>query len=136
MNETLQKIIHEFQAKVEIANELLKQHLNTQEPHNWHTHIEQAGLLDGKFKYFFHGVGCAVHLSETDVVDFDYGSNGRIDGFDDWRLGAFVEKRKEQFPSVTPEDIKHWLADALALGEIERPSSEMYGNLFYFTKST
>lgn len=85
MNENLRKIIGNFQNEVKVANELLKTYLKTNEPHNWAPSIKQAGLLDGRLKYFFHGIGCSVRITETEVVDFDYGSNGRIDGFDQWR---------------------------------------------------
>ena len=136
MNENLIKIISDFQSKVEIANELLKTHLNTDEPHNWGPPIEQVGMLDGKLKYFFHGIGCAVNITETEVVDFDYGSNGRIDGFDHWRLWSFVDDRKNIYPSITSGDIKRWLAEALEAEEIVRPATEKYGSLLYFGANT
>ena len=136
MNNNLNEIIRDFLENVEVANEMLKKYLNTDEPHNWSHPIEQVGLLDGRFKYFFHGVGCAVHISRTEVVDFDYGANGRIDGFDHWRLWSFVDDRKAKYSLVTSEDIKQWLDEAVKSGEIERSITEKYGSLFFFAKNT
>ena len=69
MNVELQKIICDFQEKVEQANELLKKYLETDEPHNRGAHVEQVGILAGKYKYFFHGVGCTLHISEEDIIE-------------------------------------------------------------------
>lgn len=83
MNIELRNIISDFQKKVEEANELLKKFLDIDEPQNWGPPIEQVGMLGGKHKYFFHGAGCKVRISKKDIIDFDYGANGRIDGFDE-----------------------------------------------------
>ena len=92
--------------------------------------------LGSKHKYFFHGIGCAVHISPNEVVDFDYGNNGGIDGFDHWRLWSFVEARKSKCRGVTSEDVKLWLSQAVEAGEIERPTTEKYGSLYFFAKNT
>ncbi len=94
MNKELRKIIFEFQEKVEEANGLLNKYLETDEPHNWAPPIEQVGIPGGKHKYFLHGVGCKVNISKKDIIGFDYGANGRIDGFDEWRLCGFISTRR------------------------------------------
>jgi len=136
MNPDLLKIIHDFQEKVEEANELLKKYLGTDEPHNWGPPIEQVGVLGGKHKYFFHGIGCTVHLSTKDIVDFDYGANGRVDGFDEWRLCGFFETRQKIYPNVTGCDIKRWFKEAIESREIEKSESREYGNLYYLVQNT
>lgn len=134
MNIELRDIISDYQAKVEEANELLKKYLDTDEPHNWSPPIVQTGILGGKHKYFFHGVGCAVHIDKKDIIDFDYGANGRIDGFDEWRLCGFIRARKKKYPYVKESDIKKWFQDALDANEIKRNDSLEYGNLYYLVQ--
>ena len=136
MNTELRKIIFDFQEKVEEANELLKKYLNTDEPHNWGPPIVQVGILGGKHKYYFHGVGCKVQISKKDVVDFDYGANGRIDGFDEWRLCGFISTRRKQYPNVQESDIKKWFQGAIEAKEIKKADSREYGNLYYLEQNT
>ncbi|WP_413662318.1 DUF6896 domain-containing protein [Microbulbifer sp. CNSA002] len=136
MNTELRKIISDFQQKVEEANELLKKYLETDEPHNWAPPIDQIGTLGDKHKYFFHGVGCKVQISKKDIIDFDYGVNGRTDGFDEWRLCGFIRTRRKQYPYVQESDIKQWLHEAIEAKEIERLDSREYGNLYYLVQNT
>ena len=135
MNTEFQKLITDFQEKVEEANNLLKKYLNTDEPHNRHPVIKQSGLLGGKYKYYFHGVGCVVHISKKDVIDFDYGANGRIDGFDEWRLCCFIDHRKQQYPHIQKNDIKVWFQEAIVSNEIAKLESSKYDDLYYLMKS-
>ncbi len=136
MNIELRKIIFDFQEKVEEAHELLKKYLETNEPHNWGPPIEQVGLLGGKHNYFFHGIGCKVHISKKDIVDFDYGENGRIDGFDEWILCEFIRTRRKQYSKVQESDIKQWFREAIEAKEIKKSDSSEYGNLYYLVRIT
>jgi len=131
MNTQLRIIIDDFLAKVAEANELLKAHLGIDEPHNRGPEIEQSGVLNGKYKYFFHGIGCAVHISKKDIVDFDYGSNGRIDGFDEWRLCGFFRTRKRKYPDIGEDDVKRWLQEAIDAKEVARTPGDKYDTLYY-----
>ena len=58
--------------------------------------IPQKGQLTGGVLYFKHGYGCAVHLP-SGIVDFDFGANGEINGFDLWRLSGFAAGRLHEF---------------------------------------
>ena len=136
MNNELRSIIAKFQEKVEEANELLKKHLGIDEPHNRGPLINQVGLLGGKYKYFFHGAGCAVHFSEKEMIDFDYGHNGRIDGFDEWRLNSFVRHRRDKYPNITESVIKQWFQEAIETNEIKKLDSMEYGDLYYLVQNT
>ncbi|OZG69896.1 hypothetical protein BTA51_28815 [Hahella sp. CCB-MM4] len=135
MNSELRQVISDFQDKVKEANELLKHYLGTDEPHNWNRPLEQVGVLGGKHKYFFHGVGCRVHISNKDVVDFDYGTNGRIDGFDVWRLCTFINTRRKKYPHIQESDIKGWFQEAIEANEIKKLDSKEYGNLYYLVQA-
>ena len=134
MNNQLRNIIEDFQSKVAEANELLKAHLGIDEPHNRGPEIAQSGVLNGKYKYFFHGIGCAVHISKKEVVDFDYGTNGRIDGFDEWRLCGFFSSRKKKYFNVEEVDIKKWFQEAVGANEIARTAEDKYDTLYYFVQ--
>lgn len=136
MKSELRDIISDFQSKVAEANELLKVHLGTEEPHKWGYPNDNSGLLDGKYKYFFHGVGCTVHISKKEVVDFDYGETGRIDGFDSWRLQRFIATRSKKYPNVKESDIEKWLYESIEAKEVVMKESKEYGSLYYFSENT
>jgi hypothetical protein len=136
MNIELRNIISDFQKKVEEANELLKKYLEIDDPQNWGPPIEQVGMLGGEHKYFFHGVGCKVHISKKNIIDFDYGANGRIDGFDEWRLCGFINSRQKKYSNIKESDIKVWFQEAIDSKEIKKTESREYGNLYYLSKNT
>ena len=54
--------------------------------------IPQLGKLIGGIPYFKHGFGCKVKLPRG-AVDFDFGEQGQINGFDLWRLLDFAGSR-------------------------------------------
>ncbi|MDL2275966.1 hypothetical protein LJC22_07565 [Desulfosarcina sp. OttesenSCG-928-G10] len=55
--------------------------------------IPKDGMIK-TIEYSFHGVGCIVFFDDC-FIDFDFGPNGRFDGFDAWRLFDFAK----QFPA-------------------------------------
>ncbi|WP_460111675.1 DUF6896 domain-containing protein [Pseudomonas sp. S3_H04] len=54
--------------------------------------IERCGKMTNGIQYELHGVGCAIHFP-SESVNFDYGSNNRINGFDVWRLYIYALDR-------------------------------------------
>ena len=95
MNNRLAILISDYQANVTSAVDLMQRSgiprplTNT----DWVvTDIPQRGELEGGVRYFKHGYGCAVHLP-TGTVDFDFGAQGEISGFDAWRLAGFAGDR-------------------------------------------
>jgi hypothetical protein len=61
-------------------------------------------LPDGR-DYFCHGVGCAVRSRRGRTVDFDFGENGEIDGFDKTRLLTFVGATPQKYGFETRDEI-------------------------------
>lgn len=61
-------------------------------------------LLDGR-DYFCHGFGGAVRLRNGRIVDFDFGENGEIDGFDKSRLLKFVGTTSQEFGFESCDEI-------------------------------
>ena len=92
MNNQLARLIADYQTSVRNAVALMYRS-GIQLPftsENWiETDIPSSGTLTGDVKYFKHGAGCEVKL-ETCTVDFDFGKQGEICGFDVWRLTRFA----------------------------------------------
>ncbi|TFY87161.1 hypothetical protein DYL59_19470 [Pseudomonas kairouanensis] len=95
MNNQLAILISDYQANVASAVDMM-QRSGIPRPltdTDWVvTDIPQRGELEGGVRYFKHGYGCAVHLP-TGTVDFDFGAQGEINGFDAWRLAGFAGDR-------------------------------------------
>ena len=81
--------------------------------------IPQRGELQGGVRYFKHGYGCAVNLP-SGKVDFDFGAEGKIDGFDLWRLVGFAEGRLITYGFSSEQDVKSAFQLAEQSGEIVR----------------
>src|SRR5262245_44469003 len=58
--------------------------------------VPYIGSLRGGGKYRKHGYGCTVETAKGEV-DFDFGPQGEVDGFDAWRLWLFADARAEAF---------------------------------------
>jgi hypothetical protein len=84
--------------------------------------MEQYGFFEGGVAYFAHDRGCEVGLP-SGVVDFDFGPDGEVDGFDCRRLAQFAEGRLEDYRFSALHGLTAAFRDALASGaivEIER----------------
>ena len=79
--------------------------------------IPQQGELSGGVKYFKHGYGCAVHLP-SGTVDFDFGEQGQITGFDAWRLIGFAAGGLGAYGFSSEQDIKNDFQASVEAGEI------------------
>ena len=91
--------------------------------------IPQRGDLVQNVRYRFHGVGCAVELSDCEV-DFDFASELEV-GFDAWRLWLHAR----QFPHRYPEygdriAVDRMLAACLSEGRVRKapPSPSAWTN--------
>lgn len=92
--------------------------------------IPSKGELKSGIEYFKHGFGCQVNLPEG-AVDFDFGKNGQIDGFDEWRLWKFCQSRLKAYGFETRQEISNCIRHSLARGELF-PS---FYNLYYVVDS-
>ena len=87
------EIIGDFQNQATAANDLLRTHLQLENPMNWRSAgITQKGAcgIHDAILYFFHGIGCRVQSGNI-LVDWDY-------GFDLWRLRSFVSDWSNKYP--------------------------------------
>jgi hypothetical protein len=120
MNQKLKSLIESYLSAVNEAIELLVASGIALPKSNieWAASgINQRGELKNGIKYFKHGYGCAVHLSYG-AVDFDFGSNGEYNGFDEWRLWGFLQN--SQLPKLfkSESELKQEFRRAIESGEL------------------
>lgn len=80
--------------------------------------VPQTGELSGGGKYFIHGFGCTVKSPDT-YVDFDFGEQGQIDGFDCYRMSDFARERLvSEYAISDGDELKRIFDDACHAGEL------------------
>lgn len=129
MDSGLARLIADYQASVRDAVTLLKMSgipLPASNTEWTGVDIPARGVLDGGVSYFKHGYGCAVRFTSR-AVDFDFGANGEIDGFDSWRLVSYAGTRLPEYGFI----------DGVALStcfksEIEAGSLVFSGYILYY----
>jgi len=127
---TLEDLIKDFLSKVQKGTTLLQEKFGTRNILRlWRSgQIERCGEVNGGVEYELHGIGCAIHFP-NESVDFDYGSNNRIDGFDEWRLYMYATDRPLKYKKYT--DMKFLESEFqtyIDAGRIEKmsPSDDLY----------
>lgn len=63
--------------------------------------IPKRGSIKGLY-FNFHGKGCFFAKGEVSI-DIDFGPNGRMDGFDSFRLKQFLKSNKGQVKDIENE---------------------------------
>ncbi|MEI7250944.1 DUF6896 domain-containing protein [Pectobacterium versatile] len=92
MNKNFFRLIVDFQESVQNALKIMQRSGIRMPPsrNDWiESDIPITGELDGGVKYYKHGAGCLVSLSSGEV-DFDFGEEGEIGGFNLWWLTQFA----------------------------------------------
>ncbi len=100
--------------------------------------LPREGWLDQDrdIRYLFHGVGCLVE-SGDEIIDFDFGPKGRVDGFDLWRLRQFLESRVERYPELATEEAQEAaFTNLVAQGVIVRSGELPSPHLFRVSEGT
>ncbi|MBK8145060.1 MAG: hypothetical protein IPK62_08710 [Bacteroidetes bacterium] len=86
--------------------------------------------------YAFHGCGLHAKLSDSEI-DFDFGEDDRVDGFDAWRLRIFAESKPNIFPEfITEKVIQIELDNLQKAGKIYKPGTYPGSSNYYWTNST
>ncbi len=92
--------------------------------------IPKDGVISG-IEFSFHGVGCRATVDGVEV-DFDFGPDGRTDGFDAWRLWYFARQNPKRYPQFKRlEDVEAALEGLARSGEIECPRAAPSKHLWY-----
>ena len=104
----LRDVTEVYISTVQFAVSLMRQHgfPAVQYPGEWIDYIRannipQSDMLENEppIKYFLHGIGCSLNLP-SGSIDWDFGYQNRLDGFDAGRLWYFANDRREQFPGL------------------------------------
>jgi len=129
-------MIAAFQTQTAEANELLRKHLHLENPMFWRqAGIAQTGYCDSNksIRYFYHGIGCRVEAQNLSI-DWDYGFDGRVDGFDFWRLRTFAEYSTNDFPEFRDkETLEAVYQEAIRQKLIYQPFLQKPDNLYYLS---
>lgn len=87
--------------------------------------VDRRGRLARGIRYSKHGYGCAFHYPGG-TVDFDFGREGEITGFDAWRLWHFRDASR-QLPVFASRDVlESAIVGALAGGYIVNSGYILY----------
>jgi len=138
MVERLLKLIHEYQAKVLEAASLFEKYKSVSQTKLMRARFEGLptdGFLDPEktIEYYFHGIGCCVTFSNV-RVDWDFGHNGRIDGFDAWRLWIFAKEGTDSFPELKQKEVLDKVfKEAETQGIIHTPFKNFQDRLHYLS---
>jgi len=95
----------------------------------WVTNGPKKTVLSDGTIYSKHGYGCLITLKSGEI-DFDFGDQGEIDGFDAYRLSAFTESFPSRYSAKSEREMQSILETELKSGTIEKR-----GRL-YFRKTT
>jgi len=128
MNEQLAKLVSDYQASVRTAVELLEASGIPRPTSNDHWvgyGIPHNGTLVGGVTYFKHGYGCRVDLPDG-AVDFDFGEQGQIDGFDAWRLAGYARGRLREYGFPNEASLNEAFAAAAASGSLVHSGYILY----------
>lgn len=125
----LQRLIGDYQAVVARRFTQLRAELGFEAPKSntdWACNgLEQKGRLSDGTQYFKHGYGCAIN-GTTDSVDFDFGANGEIDGFDASRLWGFAGASKKDYGFGSEKEIEAAIKKATAEGYLRYSGYMLY----------
>lgn len=90
--------------------------------------IRNKNYQCGGYKIRPHGIGMEIKINGTNI-DFDFGHEGEINGFDSWRLYNFVNQNKIKSSLNTEEKIQAAIDSARSSGFIYK-SAGIGSNLY------
>lgn len=74
------------------------------------------GTLDTGEEYYYHGNGFCLHCGEEDIVDFEFGPDGRYGGFDHWRLLQYIRRFRPMTTDIeVQQGVLYMLEDGTAV---------------------
>lgn len=102
INKDLESLIFDFLSAVKTSLQLLEDRFGSRSLHQLlhDKKIAQRGEIFKGVSYQLHGNGCMIEYPEH-CVDFDFGPNGRTDGFDAWRLYNYACEFPEKYAKYT-----------------------------------
>ncbi len=136
MDEELKLLIEQFNDTQKKAVDVLEREFGCKRPESnmdfvsrCAPHIRNAGYECGGYKIRPHGYGMEIEVAGK-TIDFDFGINGEIDGFDAWRLSYFSRRNNLKNRLKSEEDINSAILGAVDSGHIVKSEG-----LNYYTRS-
>jgi len=129
MSNKFKRLVAHFQNSVREAEELMQKEFNVSDPWTWRQNRIPIRGRFREYKYYFHGIGCYFNFGDY-FVDYDYGDEGRIDGFDLWRLSRFGEQFEEYRSYIESGALNEEFEAHIETGGIKH-SGGKYDNLYY-----
>jgi hypothetical protein len=134
MLDHLVALIKEYQSRVQEAASLLREYKGLANPMYWRQDdIPREGFLDSErtIEYRFHGIGCWMKLPEGEI-NWDFGYDGRLDGFREWFLWQYAEYGTKNFPEFRDQKaLERTFAEAKSKGLIQRSYLSLQDDLYY-----
>ncbi|QDU78371.1 hypothetical protein Pla110_00720 [Polystyrenella longa] len=88
-----------------------------------------------RIRFSFHGVGCRMQVGNQ-IYDFDFGPDGRIDGFDAFRLSLYIQSRnKNDEKKFTEEQLQTDIDSLVTKGGAIKPKWEPGPHLYYLVEN-
>ena len=87
--------------------------------------LPKRGSLGGDGTYLKHGYGLRIVRNGL-VVEFDFGPNGQVGPFDEYRLQLYWDENGRLGDFNTPEDIAAAFARAVDAGELRSVGDGQY----------
>jgi hypothetical protein len=129
MDPRLLSLISEYQQAVAERFEQLRTELHIESPKSdyaWTAFgIASRGRLSDGAEYFKHGFGCSIKYSGG-AVNFDFGRNGEIDGFNASRLWGFAEASNRTYGFSSFKEVDATLKKAAAEGSLRFSGYVLY----------
>jgi len=129
MDTKLQRLVSDYQTVVSRRFTQLRTELGFAAPESnvaWACNdLEQRGRLSDGALYFKHGYGCAFK-GASDIIDFDFGDNGEIDGFDASSLWGFAVASKKDYGFASEKEIAAAITRSAAEGALRFSGSILY----------
>ncbi|HEX8286877.1 MAG TPA: hypothetical protein VF556_02720 [Pyrinomonadaceae bacterium] len=140
MVKRLIEMIQEYQASVIEAALLFEKYKDIAQSELARSRFEgfpREGFLDPEqtIEYNFHGIGLCVTFPNRDI-DWDFGYDGRLDGFDMWRLWIFATQGTNHFPEFKEkETLEKAFKEAENLGIFHKQFKHFQDDLYYLSST-
>ena len=121
MDDRLKSIIYDYQNAVSKSIGILESNniKRPASPIDWVSDRTFSGMGEFKdgTKYFKHGFGCSIKTPDFSV-DFDFGDNGEINGFDLSRLENFTKGKLHNYSISNSEELNSLFSMACKTTEL------------------
>lgn len=127
-------LIHQYVTRVSQCISLMRKHFGVHDLLSGvrEGRIPKRGVIgDSDLAFSFHGIGCTIDMPDGSV-EFDFGPNGDVGGFDAYRLTLFAQNCSTGMSEVTSEDeVRKELSLLQNQGIVIAPGLEPSPSLFY-----